>query len=120
MVTRSIGERVETLEKMVMGSDGLIERVNQLHAKVDRLEANAEAFRAEFLQFGHETRSEFSAVRKEVADGFATARREVVDGLNGLRHELGTQMRVLHEEVLARIALLDEHRNGRRRRKNGR
>ena len=33
--------------------------------------------------------------------------------LGGRIDDLGTHMRVLHEEVIARIALLDEHTNGR-------
>ena len=47
-------------------------------------------------------RDEFSAVRTEMAAGFAGAEAKT-DGL-------AVQMRMLHEDVIARIALLQEER----------
>ena len=51
----------------------------------------------QIAQFRAEVRVEFSAVREEMRAGDEETRRH---------------MRVLHEEVIARIALLDEHLNG--------
>ena len=67
-------------------------------------------------------RVEFSAVR--VRDGRADSTQASVTEMRQLNEEtrrelggriddLGTHMRVLHEEVMSRIALLDEHTNGR-------
>ena len=56
---------------------------------------------------------QFSAVRTEMAAGFATVRREFgnrIDGLKAKTDGLAVQMRMLHEDVIARIALLQDGR----------
>ena len=47
--------------------------------------------------------------------GDAARPAEVRLEMVALNHETLTQMRVLHEDVIARFALLDEHMNGRKR-----
>jgi hypothetical protein len=45
--------------------------------------------------------------------------RTLAEGLRlemvALNHETVTRMQILHEDVISRFALLDEHRNGRKR-----
>ena len=96
---------------------------------------------AQFLQFRDETRGEFAAVRSEMRQQFDLLREEIRSGDEGTRYALRREMhelhadtvkqieavreemragdeetrrhaRVLHEEVIARIALLDERWNG--------
>jgi hypothetical protein len=97
--------RVELLEKTMNGPRGLNEQVGQLRADLTHLRLEVTDFRGEFLQFRDETRSEFSAIRAE---------------MRSLNAETRVHARVLHEEVLSRIALLDEGRNGRSQASRGR
>ena len=108
MQPRSLDDRVTLLENKMQG---LPERVGALETKVTELTD-------QFVQVRHEVRGEFSATREEL-------RKEVRDGDNELREEMHalhaiamaeinsaadrsmSQARVLHEEVLARIKLLD-------------
>ena len=86
--------RVETLEK-------LPERMHSLELQ--------------FLQFREEVRAEFSAtraeLRAEIRAGDEKIRTDLRAEIRAGDEETRTYMRVLHEEVLARIALLDEHVN---------
>jgi hypothetical protein len=75
--------RVEMLEQQMEALSTLPDRVTSLESQI--------------LQFRAETRTEFSAVRDEMRRGDEETRR---------------YMRLLHEEVMARIALLDERWNG--------
>src|SRR3954447_39796 len=77
----------------VMRSQAVEKRLDMVESKVESLETLRSEFselRSEFSQFRIEVRGEFSAVR-------------------GSMDETRAQMRMLHEEVLARFALLDEH-----------
>lgn len=105
-------KRVEMLENMVSGPDGLV-------AKVDRLQSEVSTFRTEFLQFRDWTRAEFLLVRGEMADGAAALRQEMADGFAAARQDLGAQieagdretrnfMRVLYEDLVSRLTLLQE------------
>jgi hypothetical protein len=78
--------RVAILEQKMQTLAGLPDRVASLEGQIS--------------QFRAEVRVEFSAVREEMRAGDEETRRH---------------MRVLHEEVIARIALLDEHLNGGKR-----
>jgi len=105
-----------------LGQHTLTNRVEVLEQKVERLEKLPErmdSLELQFVQFREEVRVEFSAMRGE----FSTIRAEIRAGDEQTRvdlraeiragdEETRTYMRVLHEEVLSRIALLDEHRNG--------
>jgi outer membrane murein-binding lipoprotein Lpp len=110
-------KRVEILENTVNGPGGLSEKVDRLESKVDQLQVDVaglrvdmnglrtdvDALRTDFLHFKDETRIEFAAVHQGMATGFALARQD--------NEETRIQMRVLHEEVISRIALLQERRN---------
>ena len=86
MPPETLANRVTLLEHTMQSLEGLPDRVASLEVQI--------------LQFRAEVRAEFSAVHEEIRAGDEETRR---------------QMRVRHEEVLARIALLDEHLNGRKR-----
>ena len=78
----------------------LPERLTSLEGRVASLDGRVASLEGQVLQFRAEVRVEFSAVREEMRAGDEETRR---------------QMRVLHEEVIARIALLDEHLDGLKR-----
>ena len=106
-----------------MGPQTLTNRVEILERKVDdlaKLPDRVSALELQVSQLRTEMRVEFSAVRaemRELNDGLrqrCTLNEETRRELGGRIDDLGTHMRVLHEEVISRIALLDEHTNGRR------
>ena len=83
---------------------------NSLNKRVTRLEelpARIDDLTAQVSQLRLETRDEFSAVRTEMAAGFAAAAVRT-DTLEAKTDGLAVQMRVLHEDLIARIALLQE------------
>jgi hypothetical protein len=83
---RSIEERLTMLERQMQEMRDLPERVTKLELQV--------------LQLRHEMGDGFSAIRSELKDGLA---------------QLAAQMRMLHEETLARIAVMREGRRSRKR-----
>jgi hypothetical protein len=86
MPAETLVNRVAILEHKMLSLEGLPDRVASLEGQIS--------------QFRAEVRVEFSAVREEMRAGDAETRRH---------------MRVLHEQVIARIGLLDEHLHGRKR-----
>jgi len=126
MASETIEERMVMVETELQGLRALPKKVDDLAVQVSQL--------------GQEMRSEFSAIRtemkafvtKEDAKAFLTKEDAKVfvtkedakvfatkDDLKALATKeelqgLGTQMRVLHEEVISRIALIQEGR-GRRK-----
>jgi len=117
-----------------LGQQTLTNRVEVLERKVESLEKLPERMdllELQFLQFREEVRAEFSAtraelraeiragdeqtrvdLRAEIRAGDEKTRTELRAEIRAGDEETRTYMRVLHEEVLARIALLDEHWNG--------
>ena len=92
---QTIESRVEKLERRVGRLEELPDRIDDLTSQVSQLRTRMDA--------------EFSAVRAEIAEqGAASAARD---------EALGIQMRVLHEDVVSRIALLQNGRPARARRK---
>jgi hypothetical protein len=83
MASQSLEQRVEALERMVEILKTLPDRVGRLDDRVANLEV------------------EVSQLRVEVRTGFSATRGSI--------DELRAQMLMLHEDVLARFALLDEH-----------
>ena len=67
---------------------------------LERLPARVEAMELQILQLRDEVRVEFSAMRQEMRTGDEETRR---------------YMRVLHEEVISRIATIQEGRRPRKR-----
>jgi hypothetical protein len=102
-----------------MGQQTLTNRVQVLERKVENLEKLPERMHSlelQFMQFREEVRAEFSAtraeLRTEIRRGDEQTRAELRAEIRAGDEETRTYMRVLHEEVLSRIALLGEHRNG--------
>ena len=78
MESKSVEDRVALLENEMQTLRGLPDRVTSLETQM--------------VQFRAEVRAEFSVTRK---------------GMDVRFDELGARMRTLHEEVLARIALIN-------------
>jgi len=95
----------ETIESR---ADNLERRVTDLETLPDRIPA----IESQIVQLRTEMRGEFSAVREEIRTG---------DRVLGERiDENGRHMRVLHEDVIGRLAIIQEGQSARRRRrKNG-
>jgi hypothetical protein len=111
--------------------------VASLTGEVTQLSGRVEDLRTQLLTFRSDTAAEFNAVRGEIAavredmrTGFAAVREEFVavrsemaveftrirDEIKAGDDETRHQMRILHEDLVARIALLQEGLNGRRSR----
>jgi hypothetical protein len=90
MQERSIIERLQVLEKKVDLLETLPERTSAVESRLTTVEL-------QLVQLRDEMRGEFSALRMEIRTGDEETRR---------------YMRVLHEEVIARIALMREDRDG--------
>ena len=101
MPPQAFANRVEILEHKMQSLEGLPDRVASLELQI--------------VQFRAEVRAEFSAVRHEMRDLGETLRAEIRAEIRAGDEETRRQMRVLHEDVIARFALLDEHLNGRKR-----
>ena len=75
--------------------------LEQLPARIDDLTSQISQLRTQM-------RPEFSAVRAEMATGFAAVRSEVAAEVAEKTDSLATRMLVLHQDVIAPIALLQE------------
>ena len=98
-----------------MGQQTLTNRVEVLERKVEILEKLPErmdSLELQFVQLREEMRAEFSTIRSEIRGGDEQTRTDLRAEIRAGDEETRTFMRVLHEEVLSRIALLDEHWNG--------
>ena len=89
MEAKSVEDRVALLENEMQALRDLPPRVTSVEGQL--------------VQFRAEVRAEFSATRKHVDDKIDELRVEV----RTFKDELGAQMRTLHEEALARIALIN-------------
>ena len=90
MVAQTVENRVEQLEARVAKLEQLPERIDGLASQV--------------VQLRTEMHEEFSAVRTEMRDEFSAVREEIRLGDEDTRR----YMRVLHEEVISRIATIQE------------
>ena len=144
MPAGGLADRIAILEKIVGGPGGIGEHVAALTGEVTRLNGGVDDLRTQFLAFRSDTaaefaavrgemkaefgavreemRTEFAAVREEMRTEFAMARSEMAVEFTRIKEEIKSgddetrrQMRVLHEDVVARIALLQEGLNGRSR-----
>jgi predicted phage gp36 major capsid-like protein len=102
MQERSIVERVETLERKVEALETLPDRVT--------------AVELQLMQLRDEMRVEFSAIRGEIRTGDEETRLVLRDEIRAGDEETRRYMRVLHEEVIARLALIEESRRPRKNR----
>ena len=99
----------ETIESRV---DRLERRVTDLETLPDRITA----IESQIVQLRAEMRGEFSAVREEIRSGDEETRRVLGERID----ENGRHMRVLHEEVIGRLATIQEGQSAPRRgRKDG-
>ena len=92
MHVQTLANRMGILERKVEGLEQFPERVASLELQISR--------------FRREVHVEFSTVRGEMKEFHGIAMNRI--------HERQTEMRVLHEEVISRIALLNEGGNRRR------
>ena len=96
MPGRSLTQRVEILEQKVDVLQTLPERVTTLESQI--------------LQLRGDMRDEFSAMRKDLDQRFHRLESQIQEG----DAETRRYMRILHEEVLARISLLQDGRRTKR------
>ena len=97
MESQTLEARVDALEHIVNGENGILVRLDKLTGEVSELRHE---MRNEFVAVRREMRDEFAAVRVEMRDEFAAVRRELAAG----NEETRNYMRVLHEDAIARIA----------------
>ncbi len=95
MPQESLEKRVEKLEDAMTGFAGLPPQVAELASRVSQL--------------GGEMRVGFSAIRDEIRAGDEETRRQLREEIRIGDEETRTQMRILHEDVIERIALLQEN-----------
>jgi hypothetical protein len=98
MQQRSTIERIEILERRVEVLERLPERVT--------------AVEMQLVQLRDEMRAEFSATRAEMLAGDEETRRLLREG----DEETRRYMRILHEDVIARLSMLEPSRGSRRKR----
>jgi len=137
MPQQTLANRVLALERQMDGLSTLPERMDRLESQVlqlrDEMRAEFSAIRGETArEFGRvqtefaSVRTEFATVRTEMAAEFKAVRSEMATEFTAVRSEMAAefrvvreeikegdgetrrQMRVLHEEVLARLTLLQE------------
>jgi len=97
MLRKTIEERVLTLEEQM--------------TELRELPAQVAGLRSEFSQLRAEMRGEFSAIRTEMAEGLAAVRGEMATfraDFIARDDETRRHARIMHEEVIARIALTRE------------
>jgi outer membrane murein-binding lipoprotein Lpp len=105
MPERTLTARVENLERKMESLEGLPGRVSAAELQIVH-------FRGEMHEQFSAVRQEIQAVRSELGGEIQTLRAEIQAG----DEETRRYMRVLHEEVLSRIAAIQEGRVRRRRR----
>jgi hypothetical protein len=145
MPPETLANRVAILEHKMESLEGLPDRVAALVVQIVQFRAEvraefsavrqemrglSETLRGEMNGLGDTLRGEMNGLgdtlRGEMNGLGDTLRGEINGGLNGLAQTLRAeiragdeetrlQMRVLHEEVIARFALLEEHLNGQKR-----
>ena len=105
--SKTLALRVENLERKIDLLESLPERVGAVELRVAAVE----------LQSGHlrvEMREQFSAVRQEFRGEIQGVTRELRGEIQASEEETRRYMSVLHEEVLSRIATIQEGRSRRR------
>ena len=90
MPPQTIGNRVDQLELRVTELEKLPERLTAVESQI--------------VQLRTEMRDEFSAVREEIRAGNAETRHMLGERID----ETNRHMRVLHDDVIGRLALIQE------------
>ena len=104
MAERTLDDRVTALEGTVAGLHELPKQVASLQGDVTTLQGDVATFRREVATFQHEVVARF----EQVDARFERLERIVRDG----DERNYSQMRMLHEDLVAKIALLGERRDG--------
>jgi hypothetical protein len=97
MLPQTVARRVDALERKMGRWEELPDRMTSLESQI--------------VQFRADVGVEFSAVRSEMGMMEERLRREMV----ALNSDTLTQVRILHEDMVSRFALLEEHWNGPKR-----
>lgn len=94
-----------------MAPQPLVKRVDALEAEMSDLRVLAQTVTTHGVQISQlrtEMRAEFSALRQEIQAGDEETRRVLREEIRAGDEETRRAMRVLHEDVISRIALLQE------------
>ena len=139
MPPQQLTNRVEVLERKMEMLDGLPDRVaslesqvvllrGEMHAEFSALRTEVRSGDEELRRLNEETRVEMRSgdeetrvemrrlndeTRAEIRSGDEETRRQLREEIRTGDEETRRHMRVLHEEVISRLALVDERRNGR-------
>ena len=109
----TLTNRMEIVEQEMAGLEVLPERMTALELQVLQLR---EEMRAEFSVTRGEMRSGDEEIQRSLREEIRAGDEETRNQLRAGIGALGTHMRVLHEDVISRLALLQEGQNGRPRR----
>ena len=94
-----------------MPPQALVGRVESLESRVtvlEQLPGKLDALALQISQMREEIRAEFSAVHTEIRAGDEETRRVLRDEIRAGDEESRHQARALHEDVISRIALMQE------------
>jgi galactokinase len=97
----------------------LVRRVEKLEERVTILEelpARIDDLTLQISQLREEMRGEFAAVRAEIRAGDEETRRVLREEIHDGNERVLSRVRVLHEELVARFALIEEGRRPRKKR----
>ena len=119
--------RVASLEQRVTDLERLPQRITAVESQVVQLRTEMRdefsAVRGEMKDMRESLRTEIAetgaALRAEMNEMGAALREEIADtrqSLGGQIDQLGREMRVLHEDVIGRLAVIQEGQSSRRRR----
>ena len=114
MQQRSMIERIEILERKVEALETLPERVTAVELQLvqlrDEMHAEFSATRAEMRAGDEEIQR---TLRDEIRAGDEETRRVLRDEIRAGDEETRRYMRILHEDVISRLALIEESRSTR-------
>ena len=81
-----------------------VDRLEQRVTELERLPDRMSALESQIVQLRTEMRDEFSAVNEQIRAGDAETRRVLGERID----ETNRHMRVLHEDVIGRLAVIQE------------
>ena len=112
MANAPLARRVDILEEKV-------EILSELPQRITAVEETLDAMRTEMRRGFARVDGEFSSLRKEMTEADEETRRLIREGDEETRRQMREgdeetrrHMRVLHEDVIARLALIQENRTG--------
>ena len=96
MESQTLEARVDALEHIVNGENGVLARLDKLSGEVSELRHE---MRNEFVAVRREMRDEFAAVRAEMHEEFAAVRGEMRDEFAAVRGEMRGELAALRGEM---------------------